>query len=482
MLSSAHSDIRRHWHDGVKSRGVLAIVEHHQRQLRQRAHPVDTVSTFEDAADNLAHQIVSFSKALDVDTTVVFAPNRLTIAVQLATVISAYVLPTVAVVAAGDEHVFCTAVSILQRYVRVAGPPKWYEDDIPRTSFIINDSSDESTSELALRATSGFRGCRSGAPDDWGREAPEASERGAPEASERGAPGGWGGGAPHVTTVFEDVDKTLVDVALVAIRLAIGLVQIEDEREMGYVYSTLVDDIMADKSFALRSVRLFVTEHPGNIVSVLTKLQVRVLRELDGRIATATLYDMWSVFDNFMLSGANTTALFQSISAPESRTLYTMTAALVFYAQIDDRLWTKQPWISAAAIALLSATVFLTPERLVREVLPRMASVLRAALVAANPRVAALNDAEVAQIIVSRARHLHTGFLHFSTHPTYQKRFRDNIMRNKDVVVRKQLYVERNDEDIAALESHLEKTPLIEFTLPPAALDAIDRKRRRLNA
>ena len=418
-----------------------------------------------DAGRILAVQIKSWDEALDVSKNPIVGTNRFIVNTQLGSIIFSVLMPLVYAVSNGDDNSLSKAIMLLRRYVRT---PDWYRDDVDLSSFRDTDdfdegeyeyeSDEEEELELARRNKRPRNPLQSrlqsdeqlSSEDDEKRETYSSRQR---MKITRAAP---------TLLINENYPDALVESCVVCAFL--GLLNVMEDDYMTNTFYTEFLDIVKlflesrnkdEKYISLANLTKNLT------FETIMKRHRRVLQALKWRVATHTLYDMWTVFDVTTNPPFNQT----QFNNDEKRTLRAMASALVMYADIDDYLSTRNPWITAAAIALVMAEFFHDRETLTTSTVEFFSDITWKALKLIDLSSKTSNTSmrnQITKSIIQRADLLRQEFLNFTNKPGY-KIFTNLFARPdaKDIIEANYSFMKigvqkmRSNVDLVALEEEL---------------------------
>ena len=432
--------------------------------------------------------IDSWREALDLERVAMRASNRLHGQVQVSSAIYLIVMPLVKVAFEGDEHVLSAACELLRRYVRTDG---WYEP-LP----LLEDEEDSSLEELEAPQPPQRRAVNPmGSPprqpqffadetlddddDDDSNyggdervvvpETPPRDDDVSDLPLERDTLGSTPTRPPPLVSDAQALPTALVEAAVAATRIA-ATVAVTTYDRVDYDFYTAVFLGIVERAAQRRSneaylivlgrviSRDFPVDNPlGRDRSVL-RMRTReaaIMTALGGLVATASLFDMWTFFDVAMLPDLRLER------AVERETLRAMSSILVAFASVDETVASRQPWLTAAGVALLLADVALPRERVMQTTLIEYAS-----LVVRTDRQVEWTIDAAAAAIVRRANYVRASFLDYSQHRFFVL-FASLIERERIVSDdgRRLERVERSELDVQALIGRFTRVEY--FSLPP---------------
>ena len=411
-------------------KGILGLLRHVNRV------PVPSI---EQAGEELAQQM---QRQFTTDPPLnarVRSPNRFLFSMHMRSVLYEVLLPTVRVYAYGDEQIYITAASLLERYVRT---PDWYLHGVDaRTSVPSSPKTpDEADARLSLLIS---KGLRSSSPP---LESPDERR--------------------HANRSGTVPPLVMIDAALVCVRLAMIQVFSDEKIDTRDFYTNLVESLRGGSSGEMDDGAQAWLDDVE--IGRLKAREVFVLEALQYRLDVPTLFDMWTVCDQFMWGDDGVAA---TLNEDERRTLSAFAATLLVYTQSDRRLATSSLWLSAGAICLLVTHAAAVKDAYATRALERIARALAHA-VAVREQVD--NDSErvfaerLARLIVARANNIRTGFADAARdEQSFTRHFVRNLLREHSEIL-----VDKFVRRFAGTYRRINRPE--EIRLPPWLLDRVE--------
>jgi len=432
---------------------------------RDRHEPVD-------AANRLGAAIESWRSALDIVGTGVRAPNHLTIDSQLATVTFTVVMPLVARLLNGDEHVLSDAMALLRRYVRT---PHWVEpapplaDDDSSEEFLVGSpivhelprtpspraAPESPQTELGAPPTTPLPNQRPirrdpfNSPTRYPKPDLRANETLDDDIVDEGdsdndepmslAKMSVSSVVMRATTDQTSIESALVEAAIVCVRLAASNVRHDDDAE-----SEFYNRIPGAMAKTTRLTENFKAMSENITMESLILREAAVLTALHGRTATASLFDMWTFFD-----ASTVPAL--TANTDTAATLRAMATVLLTFVQLDQYSAVQQPWLTAAAVAIMLADSMLT-----RNVVERITVDVYAALLTEADHHGTWTLETAREAIVARTNYVRESLVEFSSRGSFGT-FRKTVVRRRSEQLG-DVYQRIGDIDVVSVVNHIEAT------------------------
>jgi hypothetical protein len=392
-------------------KGILGLL----RQVKRVPVP-----SIEQAGEELAQQMqCQFTLEPPLNARV-RSPNRFLFNMRMESVLYGVLLPAVRVHAYGDEQIYITAASLLERYVRT---PEWYldeddddlydDDDDEDDDDYDDDDNDEAEACLLLVS----EGLRSSSPP---LDSSLATITPRPDGRRRAAADRSGTELPLI----------LIEVALVCVRLSMIRVFSDEQVDTRNFYTKLVNSLRGGEMVGDEDTQVWF----NNVdIGCLKAREMRVLKALKYRLDVPTLFDMWTVCDQVVWGDDGVAA---TLNDDERHTLSAFAATLLVYTQSDRRLATSSLWLSAGAICLL-VTHAAVNDAYATKALERVARALAHA-VAVSEQQHVDDDTEralaerLARLIVVRANNIRTGLADAARdEQSFDDRFVRNLLREQ---------------------------------------------------